>query len=143
MGLLALARPARVVAPQARVIEAVRIMTDAKIGAVGVTEGRTIVGVFTERDLMRRVVNDAKDPEATIVRDVMSSPVKTVVDRTPLPEAVAIMRAHHIRHLAIVDADGSFAGMIGLRYLLYQLMDDLALKVGDLEGYLMADGPGG
>ena len=55
----------------------------------------------------------------------------------------ALMRKHHIRHLIVLDANQSLVGMLALRYLLYDLMDDMERSVGDLIGYIMKDGPGG
>jgi CBS domain-containing protein len=101
------------------------------------------VGVFTERDLMRRVVFEHRDPGTTVVRDVMTSPVRSVPDSMSVAEAAALMRDEHIRHLAIVDGDGDLMGMVGLRYLLYDLLGELELKVDGLHSYIMADGPGG
>jgi CBS domain-containing protein len=143
MGLLQLGRSALTISPDATVMDAVRKMSEGKVGAIAVLEGPKLEGVFTERDLMRKVVFHGKDPKTTTVREVMSAPVFTVHDDTPLHEAVEMMRTHHIRHLAIVDAKGELAGMISQRYLLYRLMDDLQKKVGDLTGYLLADAPGG
>ena len=143
MGLLKLGRAAHVIAPEATVVEAVRIMNEARIGAIAVTEGKKAKGIFSERDLRRRVVAQGKDPATTPVREVMSSPVATVTDDTSLAEAVAIMRARHIRHLAIVDDAGELAGMLALRYLLYEVMDEMQRKIGDLHGYLMSDAKGG
>jgi CBS domain-containing protein len=74
---------------------------------------------------------------------VMTSPVVTVTDHTSIAHAADIMREHGFRHLAIVDRRGDLEGVVALRHLLYALMDELEAKVGDLEGYLMADGPGG
>jgi hypothetical protein len=53
------------------------------------------------------------------------------------------MRARHIRHLAVVDGAGHFLGLVAQRYLLYDQMSDLEVKVDSLEGFIMADGPGG
>jgi CBS domain-containing protein len=145
MGLLRLAEAQETleVSPEASVTEAVTLMVTAKVGAIAVTSDRRIVGVFTERDLMRRVVFKQKDPATTRIKDVMSSPVETVTDSTSVSEAAAIMHARHIRHLAIVDAKGHFLGLVAQRYLLYHLLSDLEVKVDSLEGYIMADGPGG
>jgi CBS domain-containing protein len=118
-------------------------MTARKVGALAVTEGRKIVGVFTERDLMRRVVADGKDPKTTLVREVMTSPVKTVADSTSVAEAASLMRANHIRHLAIVGEGGDLLGVLALRYLLYDMLDELERKVNGLESFIMVDGPGG
>lgn len=143
MGLLRLAHATPEVAPDVPVAAAVRVMVESKVGALLVTEGGRLLGVLSERDLMRRVVFDGKDPATTPVREAMTSPVRTVSDGTSVAEAVAIMRAAHIRHLVILDGAGQIAGVVGLRYLLYDLMDGLERKVDDLQGYLMADSPGG
>jgi CBS domain-containing protein len=124
-------------------MEAVRLMAAAKVGAIAVTSDRRIVGVFTERDLMRRVVSAERDPRTTGIAEVMTSPVETVHDSTSVAEAAAIMHARHIRHLAIVDGKGHFLGLVAQRYLLYDLLSDLEVKVDSLEGFIMADGPGG
>jgi CBS domain-containing protein len=143
MGLLRLSQPTPVVAPEVTVQDAVRVMSDSTVGALLVMEGREIVGMFTERDLMRRVVNEQRDPGKVIIKDVMTRPVQTVLDSTSVAEAAAIMRKGQFRHLPIVDRGGQLLGMVALRYLLYDLMNELSLKVDSLENYLMADGPGG
>lgn len=147
MGLLRLAQETPQVSPDTTVMAAVRVMTAAGVGALAVTTGGRadgqIVGVFTERDLMRRMVHERRDPETTVIRDVMTSPVRTVLDNTSVAEAAALMRRHQFRHLAIVDGNGAYLGMVALRHLLYDLMDDLERKVGGLESIIMIDGPGG
>jgi CBS domain-containing protein len=145
MGLLRLAEAQETleVSPEVSVMEAVRLMATAKVGAIAVTADERVVGVFTERDLMKRVVHARRDPDRTAIREVMTSPVETVTDSTSVAEAAAIMRARHIRHLAIADSKGRFLGLVAQRYLLYHLLSDLEVKVDSLEGYIMADGPGG
>ena len=118
-------------------------MARAQVGAVAITADRRIVGIFTERDLMKRVVFERRDPALTPIERVMTSPVETVTDSTSVSEAAATMRVHHIRHLAIVDGEGRFLSLIAQRYLLYELLSDLEVKVDGLEGYIMADGIGG
>jgi CBS domain-containing protein len=143
MGLMRLAQETPEVSPDVSVRDAVRVMTDAQVGALAVTSGRKIVGIFTERDLMTRVVHAGRDAASTPIREVMSRPVETVPNSTSVAGAAAIMRERHIRHLAVVDQNGDLLGLIALRYLLYELMNDLELKVDSLEGFIMADGPGG
>lgn len=147
MGLLQLAQEAPAVLPDTRVLDAVAIMAKRRVGAIVVTSaediGRKVVGVFTERDLMRRVVNERRDPATTPISEVMTRPVHTVPDDTSVAEAAALMRQHHLRHLVIVDERGALLGVVAQRYLLYDLMGDLELKVNGLESFIMADGPGG
>jgi len=147
MGLLQLAQETPEVLPDTFVLDAVALMAKGRVGAIVVTSpgdiGRKVVGVFTERDLMRRVVNERRDPATTRLREVMTSPVQTVSDRTSVAEAASLMRQHHIRHLVIVDDHGTLQGVVAQRYLLYDLMGDLELKVNGLQSFIMADGPGG
>ena len=102
------------------------------------------MGLFTERDLLKRVVAEGLDPETTPVRDVMTTDIVTVYDSTPVATAVAAMRTHRMRHLVIVDRAGNYLGLLAQRHLLFDLLVDLEAKVGDLTGYLMsADARGG
>jgi CBS domain-containing protein len=143
MGLLRLTHLRPEVTPDVTVLQTVKVMTDAEIGAIAVKDGRKIVGIFTERDLMRRVVARGRDPATTLIKEVMTTDVETVFDATSVAKAAALMRARRIRHLVILDANGDYVGMLAQRHLLYDLMSELELKVDDLAGYLMADGPGG
>jgi CBS domain-containing protein len=144
MGLIRLGnKPPLTVAPDDTVLQAVQAMTERHVGAATVLEGSKVVGVVSERDVMRKLVLVGLDARATRVRDIMSSPAVSVSVQTSVAAAADLMREHHIRHLVVVGGDGELLGMVALRYLLYDLMDEMERKVGDLEGYLMADGPGG
>jgi CBS domain-containing protein len=143
MGLMRLTHLRPEVSPEASVLETVKTMAEAEIGAIAIKSGRKIVGIFTERDLMRRVVASQKDPARTLIRDVMTTNIETVLDSTSVAKAVSLMRGRRIRHLVIVDANGDYMGMLAQRHLLYDLTSELEVKVGDLAGYLMTDGPGG
>jgi CBS domain-containing protein len=143
MGLMRLTHVRPEVTPEATVADAVKVMAQAEIGAIAVKSGRKIAGVFTERDLLKRVVAAGRDPATTAVSEVMTRDVITVLDSTSVAKAAAAMRHHRMRHLVIVDAGGDYVGMLAQRHLLYDLMNDLAMKVDDLTAYVMVDGPGG
>ena len=143
MGLLRLTHERPEVAPDVTVRETIKLMSAAEIGAIAVKSGEHIVGIFTERDLMKRVVNAGLDPDTTPIKSVMTANVVSVLDSTSVASAAALMRARRMRHLVIVDQNGTYLGMLALRHLLYELMSELSIKVDDLSGYLMADGPGG
>jgi CBS domain-containing protein len=143
MGLMRLTHLRPEITSEATVLDTVKTMADAEIGAIAIRSGRKIVGIFTERDLMRRVVARDKDPARTLIKDVMTTSIETVLDSTSVTKAVSLMRSRRIRHLVIVDANGDYMGMLAQRHLLYDLTSELELKVGDLAGYLMTDGPGG
>jgi CBS domain-containing protein len=143
MGLSRLTHERPEVTPGVTVREAVKVMAAAEIGAIAVMDGRKIAGIFTERDLMKRVVAQDRDPGATLVKDVMSPHVVTVREDATVATAAAIVRARRVRHLVIVDEHGDYVGMLTQRHLLYELMTDLSLKVDDLSSYLMTDSHGG
>lgn len=144
MGLIRLGnKPPLTVTPDETVIHAAKTMTERRVGAATVVDSTGVLGVVTERDVMQKVVAAGLDPTVTRVRDVMSSPALTVGVKTSVESAAELMRQHHIRHLVVIDDNGNLVGMLALRYLLYDLMDDLKRNVGDLVGYIMTDGPGG
>lgn len=128
------------------VLEAVQVMAKEGVGAVAVTEkgeGADLCGVFTERDLMLRVVLQNLDPEKTEVRSVMTAPVATVPEDMTAEEAFNKMVDQHMRHLAIVSKDGALLGMLSIRNLLEHLVEDLQRELHSLDQYFSNDGPGG
>jgi CBS domain-containing protein len=144
MGLLRIARtPLVTVRPDATVMEAVRTMDIESIGAVVVAQGDALIGMFSERDLMLRVVSARRDPEQTLVRDVMTSPVATIDRDSTVDDALKLMLDKHIRHLPIADRDGRLAGMISMRSLLHDKVEELTDQLDSLEAYFTADGCGG
>ena len=132
-----------IVAPEQSVQQAARGMVERGVGAATVIEANRIVGVVTERDVLKKIIAAGLDAAATPVRDIMTREVLSVNERTSVAAAGELMRKHHVRHLVVLDDEGHLAGMLSQRYVLYEIMDDLERKVGDLEGFLMTDGPGG
>lgn len=130
-------------APDDSVVHAARAMSERHVGAATVLEGKRVIGVVTERDVLQKVVAVGGDPEKTCVRDIMTSPVFSIGVNTSIAAAAALMRKHHIRHLVVLDEHDALVGMIALRYLLYDMMDEMERTLGDLRGYIMTDGPGG
>ena len=147
MSLLKIAHvpPAKIDAGQ-NVLEAVRIMAREGVGAVAVLEKgerADLCGVFTERDVMLRVVLQKLDPEHTKIRDVMTAPVATIPEDMTAEDAFNLMVERHMRHLAIVSEDGELLGMLSIRNLLEHLVEDLKRELHSLDQYMSNDGPGG
>ncbi|PYS40578.1 MAG: histidine kinase [Acidobacteria bacterium] len=144
MGLLRIARtPLVTVHPETTVMDAVRTMAQERIGAIAVTEGTRLVGIFSERDLMLRVVVEKRDPERIYIRDVMTSPVETIRRDSTADDALKVMDEKHIRHLPIIDRDATLCGMISMRSVLHNKVEDLTDQLDSLEAYFTADGFGG
>lgn len=99
--------------PRATVREAVRQMNDKGVGALLVVEGERTVGIFTERDVLRRIVDEGRNPETVRVTEVMSRDVVTVGPATTVEEVMATMTARRIRHLPVLEG-GELIGMISI-----------------------------
>ncbi len=101
----------------ATVSEAVKIMVHANVGSVIIRDSSEVLGIFTERDLLRRVVARCKDPSSLLLREVMSSPVKSCHLSDDVQDCADLLTKSGIRHLAVVE-DGELVGVIGLRDIL-------------------------
>jgi CBS domain-containing protein len=97
----------------ATVQEASRTMSMRRIGAMLVVRGDVLEGIFTERDVMMRVVAQGRDAARTLVGEVMTTEVITVSPDTPLDDVEAIMRKHRIRHLP-VTGDRGLLGLVSI-----------------------------
>ena len=144
MSLLKIAQvPPPIVESGASVLEAVEVMSEHGVGAVGVVEDGALRGIFTERDVMLRVVLKERDPKLTKVSEVMTSPAQTISDDTSEEDALVHMLERHVRHLPIVAKDGKLKAMLSIRNVLEHRVDELARELHSLDQYLLNDGPGG
>lgn len=121
--------------PQATVLKAAQLMNDRHIGSVLVIEGNQLVGIFTERDVLRRVVAEQRDPATTTVADVMTSPVACAAPHTTLDEIRTVMRDKRIRHVPVVNG-GAVLGMISLGDLNKAEHDGQVETIRYLEQYM-------
>ncbi len=96
------------------VLDATRLMNDEGIGALVVTEDERVVGMFTERDVLRRVVAEARDPASCTVGEVMTDRVACCRADTQISEARSVLKNHRIRHLPVVTEDGQLQGLISI-----------------------------
>jgi CBS domain-containing protein len=145
MNVLQLCDPEAAAVPvEASVGDAIRKMLDYHVGAVGVvdSEGR-VAGIFTERDVLRKLSLSRLDPEVTPVREVMTTPVEMATQVTGPTEAMATMMERHFRHLPVVDNNGKLLGILSIRNLLEWRIDGLTQELESLEHYVSNDGPGG
>lgn len=101
----------------ATVRDAVHQMNSSGVGSLVVLQLGEIIGIFTERDVLRRVVEEGLDADLARVADVMSAPVRTIEPSTRVAEAMELMTNHRLRHLPVV-VEGELAGMISIGDLL-------------------------
>lgn len=92
--------------PGISVYAAACLMNDKRIGGLVVVENSQIVGVFTERDILKRVVGSGLDPAYAVVREVMTTPVFTCSPDTPLEELAETITSRRIRHIPVVKEIG-------------------------------------
>jgi CBS domain-containing protein len=102
------------ISPAASVLDAVHKMNDMKIGALIVMDQNQVQGIFTERDVLRRVVGEGKKPSTTAVNEVMTRDLVCVEPATDLDDVSALMKTHRIRHLPVCDPDRGLIGMVSI-----------------------------
>jgi CBS domain-containing protein len=123
--------------------EAVELMGAARIGSVLIEDQGRVAGIFSERDVMLRVVLENRDPKVTLVEEVMTTPVHVISMKATGDQALTIMVQEHIRHLPIVDEQGRAQAIVSMRSLLQEQILELHQQLDALESYITADGIGG
>jgi CBS domain-containing protein len=109
------------IGPAASVLQAALLMNEHRIGSLVVVEDGRVMGMFTERDVLQRVVAERRNPETTRVEEVMTTAVVCCSPETTVDEARGVMRNRRIRHLPVSDADGRLLGLISIGDLNAQL----------------------
>ncbi len=123
--------------PSTTVLEAAALMNERGIGGVLVLDGGQLAGIFSERDVMRRVVAARRDPATTIVGDVMTANVVTTTIDVKIAECRAIMTTRRIRHLPVLSADG-IVGVITTGDILAFEVDMQEAQINALQSYVFS-----
>ena len=130
--LAAKAGGARAVAPDTSILEALRLMANEEIGFLIVLDGTNLVGVVSERDYARKVVLQGKASSDTPVRDIMTRDVVSVGLAHTIPECMALMNQHGLRHLPVIDG-GAVIGVLSVRDLLREIVEHHERLIRNLE----------
>jgi CBS domain-containing protein len=117
------------------VLETVQAMVARNIGAVPVLHKGKLVGIFSERDLMKRVVAEGHDPRSTCMAEVMTDDPLTISMNEDLENCMALMRRHGFRHLPVCH-DGQLVGMVSLRDILLHDLDQKDDEVRMMRAYI-------
>ena len=123
------------VQPEQSVFEAAAYMVQRNVGAVPVLDGARLVGIFSERDIMKRVVSEGRDPLTTRISDVMTTGVHSVTPAASCHEAMAMMQEYAVRHLPVCDGS-TLVGFLSLRDLLHQKLDETVGEAETLRAYI-------
>jgi signal-transduction protein with cAMP-binding, CBS, and nucleotidyltransferase domain len=120
--------PARNIAPEASVDDAVQVMRRAKVGCILVCDRMKLVGIFTERDLLRRILACGK-PLTTSIEDVMTCEPVVVQLEDPIHLAVKKMQEGGYRHLPVVDDQQKAIGILSAKRIVHYLVEHFPAAV--------------
>jgi CBS domain-containing protein len=128
-------RPIHYIQPHLTVFEAANYMVACNVGAAPVLEGTKLVGIFSERDIMSKIVTKGRDPLTTRIAEVMSTELRTLAPESSAEEAMVMMQTHGIRHLPVCDGN-TLVGFLSLRDLLRQTLEEKAGEADMMRAYI-------
>lgn len=123
------------VTPDSMVYEAIKLMSEAKVGALLVMENDQLVGIISERDYSRKVILEARSSRETPVRDIMTANVLTVNPEQSIEDCMKIMSDHHIRHIPVVE-NGKPIGVLSVMDVVKNIISEKEFIIGQLENYI-------
>jgi CBS domain-containing protein len=121
--------------PDCSVTECVRQMNEANIGAMLIMENDTLVGIFTERDAITKVLGTGLNPVSTKVSGVMSHNPIYITPSSTLEEAMTIVSGQRVRHLPVLE-DDKVIGMISSGDLTHWLVKDRSVEIRELAEFI-------
>ena len=128
------------ISPRASVRETAQVMDEHNVGSVLVMDDENkLRGIFTERDLVKRVVSPGADPDQTQIADVMTTDVIVVDTKTPASEVFQLMDRHKCRHIPVADGD-RILGVVSLRDLLRRDRKMKELEIKQMRTYFLDAG---
>lgn len=127
--------------PDTTVRDAVAIMNERSIGAILVMKDEQLAGIFTERDLLRRVVAASRDPDITRLDEVMTVNPDTLTPKATAMEALLLMRSRGYRHLPVLEND-KLIGIVSIRDLFAAVQEELEQDVRQRDALLFDTGYG-
>lgn len=123
------------IAPDAPVIEAIRLMAEKRIGAVVVLHGGALAGILSERDYARKVVLEGRSSKDTAVRDIMTADVVTIGLEDTVQGCMQMVTERRIRHLPVVDGE-LVLGVVSIGDLVKAVIEDQQLELDQLQRYI-------
>jgi len=125
------------VAPQAAVIDAIRLMAEKGIGAVLVMDGARLAGILSERDYARKIVLRDRSSRDTAVAAIMTDTVVTVSPAASVEDCLQLVTERRIRHLPVVD-EGRVVGVISIGDLVKAVIEQQRRELGQLQQYIVS-----
>lgn len=127
------------IAPDASVLDAIRLMAEKHIGALLVVDSGRLTGILSERDYARKVVLKGRSSTSTLVREIMSTPVVTVAPEQTVDDAMRVMTERRIRHLPVVRGEAlveALVGVVSIGDLVKSVIEDQRHTIEDLRSYI-------
>jgi CBS domain-containing protein len=133
-------RQVRTIAPDATVLEAIRNMVEHNVGSILVSDGETILGIFTERDYLRRIVLEDRTSKATRVEEVMTAKLVCVDPERSVEDCMAMMTQQRIRHLPVLEGE-KLVGIVSIGDLVKFLSMEREIEIRYLTDYISGKYP--
>jgi CBS domain-containing protein len=125
----------------ATVYQAISLMEQHRVGSVVVTNDLDVVGIFTERDYLRRIVLDGRTSRTTLIREVMTQDLITVAPDATVEQCMALMTEHRIRHLPVLKRR-QLVGILSIGDVVKQNLEDAKERAAHLEKMVTGSYPG-
>ena len=122
--------------PEDTVFEALKLLAGYEVGALMVMDQGRVVGVLSERDYTRKIALQGRSSKDTRVKDIMTRDVLYVTPQTTTHQCMALMSEKKIRHLPVIDDDGTVLGMISIRDIMDDIIADHEETIAQLENYI-------
>ena len=123
------------VSPDTMVYDAIKLMTEAKVGALLVMEDSRLTGIVSERDYTRKIILETRSSRETPVRDIMTSDVLTVTPDQSIEDCMKIMSEYHIRHLPVAE-NGKPIGVLSVMDVVKNIISEKEFIIEQLELYI-------
>ncbi len=113
------------ISAKATVRDAAKAMAEANVGCAAIVQGRRLIGLFTERDVLKRVLLRNLDVDEVVVESVMTTAIVCAQGNQRARDASVLMQRHHIRHLPVLDEQGLLLGVLSIRDLIQDEVDEM------------------
>jgi CBS domain-containing protein len=123
------------ISPEATVFEAIQLMADKNVGAILVVEGEKLVGIFSERDYVRRVALRGRSSQQTSVRETLTGNVIQVRPTHTVEECMRLMTDHRVRHLPVLEGE-KIVGLVSIGDLVNWIITAQSTTINQLQTYI-------
>lgn len=141
IGSLLKGRPLYSISGNITVGDTARYMAEKNVGAIPVVDGNRLIGLFSERDVIKRVVAVGIDPEKTMTKDVMTTSLVIATTEESIDDCLAKMQKAHCRHLPVISGE-RLVGFVSLRDLLQNNLKEKEQNLEYLQSYMFTLPPG-